>query len=238
MSMSNKGREVVLVMSDLQAPFEHQDTVHFLKWAKDKFKPTKVVNIGDEADFHSISNYDPNPDGLSPGDELAKAIEHLKPIYKLFPDVMVCTSNHTARPFRKAYKFGLPAVFLKDYREFLKAPKGWKWADYWDVDGVRYEHGEGFSGPLGARKAALGNMMPTVIGHLHSHAGILFSANSKHLIWGMNVGSMIDIKSYAFAYGKHLVDKPIISIGIVTKQVPQVVPMTLDKFGRWTGPSK
>lgn len=233
--MDNKGKEIVLAISDLQLPFEHKDALHFLRWVKDKYRPTAVVNIGDEIDCHALSDYDHDPDGYSAGHELEKSIERLQDYYKLFPNTMVCTSNHTARPFRRAHKFGIPRAYLKEYHEFLRAPKGWKWADYWDVDGVRYEHGEGQSGPLGARKAALTNMMPTVIGHLHSHAGILYSANAKHLIWGMNVGCLIDVHAYAFAYGKKLSDKPILSVGIINKQVPMVVPMILDKHGRWLG---
>lgn len=235
LGLNNKGANTVLAISDLQIPFEHKDALEFLKWVKGKYKPTKVVNIGDEVDMHALSDYDHDPDGYSAGHELEKSIERLQEYYKLFPQTLVCTSNHTARPFRRAHKFGIPRAYLRDYAEFLKAPKGWVWSDKHEIDGVAYEHGEGQSGPLGALKAALANMQPTVIGHLHSHAGIQYSANSKHLIYGFNVGCLIDVNSYAFAYGKKLTQKPIIGVGIITKGIPQYVPMLLDKHGRWVG---
>lgn len=233
--IENKGSKVVLTISDMHAPFQHPDHVAFLKWLKEKYRPDEVVCLGDELDAHALSDYDHDPDGMSAGDELVAAIESLQPIYKLFPKVKVCTSNHTARPYRQAYKHGIPRAFLRDYKEFLKAPKGWEWADSWEVDGVIYEHGEGFSGQNAALKAAQANMQSTVIGHVHSFASIQYNANPRHLIFGMNSGCLIDVKKYAFEYGKKHKNKPIIGTGLVIKGVPVFVPMLLDKHGRWIG---
>lgn len=167
MTLTNKGKYRVLVVPDLQCPFDHRDAPAFLSWAKKKYSPDIVVNIGDEMDFNAISDWDHDPDGMSAGQELKKGIEHLQEYYDLFPNSKVCISNHTARPFRRAFKYGIPSAFIRDYREFLKAPKGWEWRDHWEVDGIRYEHGEGQSGSLGALRAALKNGQSTVIGHLH-----------------------------------------------------------------------
>ncbi len=212
----------------------HQDAVAFLGEVKRIHKPTKIVLLGDELDMHALSDYDHDPDGLSAGDELNAGIAQIQPIYKMFPVAKVCTSNHTARPFRQAYKHGIPRAFLRDYREFLQAPKGWEWAERWEVDDVWYEHGEGFSGQNAAIKAALGNMNSTVIGHIHSFAGVQYNANPKHLVFGFNVGCLIDHKQYAFAYGRTIKNKPIIGVGVVTKGVPTFIPMSLDRHGRWT----
>lgn len=228
-------KEIVMAVGDLHAPFMHADTVPFLKDVKAKHKPTEIVIEGDEADMHALSDYDHDPDGLSAGGELEAAIEQLQPIYKLFPNASVCTSNHTARPFRQAYKHGIPKAFLKDYKDFLQAPKGWTWADDFEIDGVKYEHGEGQTGQNGAIKAALGNMQSTVIGHIHSFAGIQYSANPKHLVFGFNVGCLIDKDAYAFAYGKKIKHKPILGVGLVIKGIPLFIPMQLDKHGRWNG---
>lgn len=231
--MDNNGRERVLAIGDLHAPFEHPDALEFLRWVKKRFEPTKTVIMGDEADFHAISDYDHDPDGDSPGRELARAIEHLKEFYVEFPKARVCTSNHTSRPFRKAYKTGLPKAVFRSYREFLRAPKGWYWDDKFEIDGVVYQHGDPFTGKDAAIKAAQANMQSTVIGHVHSFAGIQYNANHKHLYYGFNVGCLIDAKSYAFSYGKTLPNKPIIGCGIITRGVPTFVPMLLDSKGRW-----
>ena len=233
MKVENKGEKIVMAIGDMHFPFQHPDTIPFLRWAKAKFKPNSFVCIGDEIDAHALSDYDHDPDGMSAGDELLKALEGLKQIYKLFPKMLVCTSNHTARPYRKALKHGIPRAFLRDYHEFLEAPKGWQWAEKWEVDGVVFEHGEGVSGAAGALKAATGNSQSTVIGHLHSWAGIQYLANPRHLIYGFNVGCLIDKDAYAFAYGKSMKAKPVIGVGFIIKGVPLFVPMLLGKDGRW-----
>lgn len=231
--VDNKGKSRVLVISDLQLPFEHKDSLAFLKWAKKKYSPDKVVCIGDEIDFNALSNFDHDPDGYSPGHELKVALEHLQEYYDLFPKVDACTSNHTDRPLRRAFTAGIPSAFIRSYKEFLQAPKGWNWAHSWEIDGIIYEHGEGFSGHMGALNCALKNGAPTVIGHIHSHAGILYSADSRRIIYGFNVGCLIDKDAYAFRYGKNLKHKPLLGIGIVDKGIPQWVPMLLDTRGRW-----
>lgn len=225
----------VLVISDSHAPFSHRDILPFLKAVAAKYKTNEVVHIGDEADFAAISSFDLDPDGYSAGKELEAAIEALKKMYKLFPEVKVCTSNHTARPFKKAFHHGIPKAFLRDYREFLQAPKKWNWKDSWEIDGIKYQHGEGFSGQAGALKAAMANMQSTVIGHIHAFAGIQYNANPHHLIFGMNVGCLIDNTAYAFSYGRLLVNKPIISCGVVLDGLPLLVPMKLNANGRWVG---
>lgn len=231
--MDNKGKYRILAISDLQEPFSHQDAPAFLKWVKKKYAPDIVVNVGDEVDFHALGDWDHDPDGLSAGDELKAAIENLQVYYDLFPKTFVCVSNHTARPFRRAFKHGIPRAFLRDYREFLQAPAGWQWADRWEFDGVIYEHGEGFSGAAGAIKCAQKNGQPTVIGHIHSFAGIQYHANERDIIFGFNVGCLIDRHKYAFKYGKHMGNKPILGVGIIDKGIPCYIPMLLDSKGRW-----
>lgn len=227
------GKETVLIIPDLQIPFHHPDALAFLSWMKGKYKPTKVVCIGDEVDMHALSDYDHDPDGYSAGDELKAAIKELKRFYKVFPDVMAVTSNHTARPFRRAFKCGIPRAFLRDYHEFLEAPLGWEWRDSWEIDGVHYFHGEGFSGATAHHKAAITRGQPVVHGHIHSHAGIHYISSMKELIFGFNVGCLIDVKAYAFAYGKNTPSRPILGAGVVDRGVPIFVPMLLSANGRW-----
>ncbi len=229
------GKEIVLAIPDLHYPFAHKDHLTFLAAIVKKYQPTQVVCLGDEIDAHALSDYTHDPDGYSAGHELERAVDNLKVLYKKFPNVRVCTSNHTARPFRRAQKFGLPSALLKSYKEFLEAPKGWHWADSWEIDGIIYEHGEGFSGQNAALKAAQANMQSTVIGHVHSYAGIQYHANPKLLIFGFNVGCLINRKAYAFSYGTKLKTKPIIGAGIIHKGIPVFIPMKLDSQGNWIG---
>lgn len=226
---------IVLAIPDLHCPFQHPDAFKFLQAVKKKYKPNKVVCLGDEMDGHAISMHDSDPDGMSAGKELEQAKVELNKLYKIFPNVLVCTSNHGSLPYRRAYKFGIPKAFLKSYKEFLDAPQGWEWADEHEIDNVIYEHGESFSGQQGAIKSANANMQSTVIGHIHSFAGIQYSANQKHLIFGFNVGCLIDNAAYAFAYGKKFKAKPILGCGIIVDGIPTFIPMILTSKGKWTG---
>jgi hypothetical protein len=229
----SKCEKNVMAIGDLHEPFAHPDAPDFLDWIRKKFKPDTFVCLGDEIDGHAMSNYESDPDGFSPGMELDAAIQKLRTYYQMFPRMHVCTSNHTARPFRKAFSSGIPARVLKGYREILDAPAGWEWRDQWRIDGVAYEHGEGQIGQNAAMRAADGNMCPTVIGHIHSFAGIQYNANAETLYWGFNVGCLINRDAYSFRYGKHFKRKPIIGCGLVERGVPRFVPMLLDRKGRW-----
>jgi len=225
----------VMAIPDLHCPFQHRDAFEFLSVVAKKQKPDVILCLGDEADQHALSQHTHDPDGMSPGDELNAAVKALKPLYQLFPNVKVCTSNHGARPFRRAMEFGIPKAYLKDYREFMQAPAGWEWRDRWEIDNVVYAHGEGVSGAEGALKMAVANMKPTVIGHLHGDAGIRFWANSAALLWGMNAGWLGDQHAYSMAYGKHSLKKGILACGIVNRGMPFLLPMVVDRNNRWTG---
>lgn len=229
-----RGKETVLVISDTQCPFQHKDAYKFLEYVKKKYKPTKVVHIGDECDFHALSRYFKDPDGFSAGTELDYAVDALQPLYKMFPKVQVCTSNHVDRPYQRAFEAGLPKSFIKDINEVIKAPKGWEWRDRWVIDGVSYVHGHNLPGGKHAIQRACSEYQgPVVFGHVHAHAGVYYKATDNELMFGMNVGCLIDTNAYAFIYGKKYIFKPILGCGIVNKGLPQFVPMLLNTSGRW-----
>lgn len=204
-----------LVISDLQAPFQHRHALDFLRDTYRKWKCKKVICIGDEVDYHAISFHDKDPDGMGAMDEFRCALKFMKKLYKLFPKVEAVTSNHTARPFRVANKYGIPSHFLKGYKQLLEAPKGWNWQDKIFDKNVLYIHGEGYSGQYGAKNAAMRNRISTVIGHIHAHGGILYHSSDTDLIYGLNSGCLIDVHAYAFRYGKHFKDKPTLGCGVV-----------------------
>jgi hypothetical protein len=228
-------KNVVLAIPDIHFPAHHPDLFKFLKAVKKKFKPSEVVCLGDEIDAAGLGDWDKDPDSASPGDELKASVALMVKLYDIFPKVKVCISNHTDRIYRKPFKAGIPKALIKSYADILQAPEGWQWNEFWEIDGIIYEHGEGFCGQQGALKAAQANMQSTVIGHLHAYAGIQYYANARHLVWGFNVGCLIDRKNPAFNYSKHIKAKPIIGIGIIEDGIPRFVPMILDKSGRWTG---
>lgn len=225
----------ILVIPDIQVPFMHEDAYDFLAAIKKAYKPDIVIQIGDLADQHYFSRYGPSTKSKGGKDEMEQASIQLDPLKKLFPNMYICWGNHDLRIFQKAGEVGIDASLLKSYEEMLKMPKGWKIADSWEFDGVLFEHGIGRSGSQGAIAAAKANMKSTVIGHLHSHAGILWYGNKSHLLFGFNVGALIDDRKYAFEYGRFTSSKSILGCGLVIDGTPVFIPMVVNKDHRWEG---
>ena len=220
------GKDVVLVISDLQCPFAKKDYIEFLESVFHQYKCSRVVCIGDELDFHTLSKYPNHPEAYGTIDEIALGVKQLRPLYKLFPDLDIVTSNHGDRISKAASDAGIPADFLKPYKEIIGAPDGWKWHDYIIIDGVLYEHGTQYGGQYGHIKACQDNRMSTVIGHIHSHAGVQYIKNRlSERIFGMNVGSLVDQLSYGMSYAIRGRNRSILSCGVVKEgQQAIVVP--------------
>lgn len=229
--MNNK---CVLIISDLHAPYGHPDTVAFLKAVKKKYKPTRVIQSGDEADFAAISYHDKDNDLDAAGPELEKAIKALRPIYKLFPNVEVLESNHGSLVMRKALTNGMSRKFFKSPGEILQAPKGWSW--HFDLtitlpNGQRcyFHHSKGK--PL---KTGQLYGMSHVCGHLHESFDIQYWSTPEALHFAMTVSSLVNKKSLAMAYCKNNQKRPIVGVGLIIDSLPILIPMRLDSRGRWT----
>jgi hypothetical protein len=220
---------------DLHCPFMRADAAEFIQAAQEKFKPTVTVLAGDELDQHAISAHDADPNGFSPGHELTAGLKQLEQIYAIIKEALVCESNHGQRPFKRAYKSGLPSQYLKTYAEFMDAPQGWVWADEFEIDGVVYTHGEAATGANGALNLAIRMGKSQAVGHWHGNAGASYFYNGTSLLFGLYSGCLIDADAYAFRYGKHSKQKPILGLSIIDNGLPTFVPMQLDAQKRWTG---
>jgi hypothetical protein len=206
---------ITLTIGDIHEPFGHKKYCTFIQRQVDRWKPDRILSIGDEVDQCALGNYDTDPDGMSAGDELKQAIAAMQKWYKAFPHITVVESNHGLRPFKKAFKAGLPQAYLRGYHEFLQAPKGWKWVEDEDIDGVHYFHGEPFLGETAALKAAKSHRQSVVIGHVHCHGGVMYSETRTGRIFGLNVGCGIDETRYAFKYSKRNASKATLGCGVV-----------------------
>jgi hypothetical protein len=218
----------ILVLPDLQVPFQHKYSLQFLKRVRDQYKTDTVICVGDEADACALSKYPKDPDGMSAGDELRKTRRALKPFYEAFPDVLVCNSNHQQRLYKRAYEAGIPRELIVGYGAYLCAPRGWRWADGWTVGGIRFEHGDRASGALTGPKLIDANHRSTVYGHHHSTAGLGYVRKGTLTLFWMNVGCLIDENSYAMSYTKMSRTKPVLSCGVVIDGIPNLVPMIKD----------
>jgi hypothetical protein len=199
----------VLIIGDLHEPFCLDGYLEFCKKTYAKYNCNKVVFIGDVIDSHYSSYHETDPDGMGGGDELDLAIKKIGKWYKAFPDADVTIGNHDLIVMRKAHTGGIPKKWIKSFNEVLETP-GWRFVDEVIIDLVLYCHGIGSKAHIKAQK----NMQSTACGHHHIEAYVHWFVGRIQKVFGLQVGSGLDIKSYAAAYGKWF-PKPAIGCGVV-----------------------
>jgi predicted phosphodiesterase len=209
----------VLVVGDIHEPVTHPAYLRFIKDLRDKWKPTKVVLIGDVVDHHGISFHAKNPDCPGPKDEMEQTLQGIKKWHREFPEAEVMIGNHDERVHRLAATVGISKKFLRDYAEVWETP-GWEWKMETRIDGVRYLHGTGASGMRPASLMAQQSAMNTVIGHVHHAAGFQWAAGPAHRLFGLDTGCGIDREAAAMAYGRDTVRKPMLGAGLVIDGEP------------------
>lgn len=227
----------ILHIPDQHIPYHHKDMLPFLAAVAAAFPIDLVVNAGDEVDMHAMSFHDSDPNLDSAGMELEKSKPTLRKLYDLFPEQLVCASNHGSMTFRKAKAHGIPVQMLKSYRDVLfpvHGAPGWSWGEFWYVrtplGTVKFQHQS--SNPVANAAHDRCNLM---VGHNHGKFQIEYAASRDFLYWGATGGCLIDNESYAYAYGKNSTNKPIIGCTIIMEGRPILIPMILDTEGRWTG---
>ena len=225
----------ILIISDTHIPYHHPDLIPFLKEIKSIYKPDRIIHIGDEVDKHAMSMHDSDPDLPSAGDELKISLPVIKELENLFPKMDILDSNHGSLVYRRALKHGIPKAYLRDYNEFLQVGNKWNWHDDLTVETsngpVNFCHGKvGY-----VLKLAQSMGMSCVQGHYHSSYSIKYYGNSLGLYFGLQVGCLIDKDSLAFRYNKTQKARPSIGLGMIINGLPKLIPMVLNKYGKWIG---
>ena len=233
--MSKINTKRILVISDQHMPYEHPDMFRFLNAVKKKYKPTCVVNIGDEADKHAMSFHDSDPELFSAGDELKEALKKIRKLEKMFPEQFVLHSNHGSMVMRKFLANGIPRAYARPLEDVYDTP-GWEWHEELVLElpngqPVYFCHGKKRDGIKLAQQYG----MCVVQGHFHEVMKIDYTGNPRELIWSMQVGCLLDKKSLAYAYNKLNPRRPILGTGLIINSQPLLVPMVLDRKGRWVG---
>lgn len=228
----------ILLVSDMHLPYGHQDTLPFLAYLKAKYKPTRVICLGDELDKHSLSFHSHDPDLASPSDELARALPMIKQLKKMFTKMDILESNHGSLAYRRAKANGIPRGYLKSYNDVLGVDSDWVWHYEMTItlpnsNKVYLHHGK--AADIKKLSTSLG--MCAVSGHYHQTFKVDYWANSLGLYWGMNVGCLIDDKSLAFAYNNCNLHRPLIGTGLIIDSQPVLVPLLMDENGSWIKPS-
>lgn len=229
----------ILVIPDAHAPYNHPDSIPFLRAVANVLAPDRVINLGDETDQHAMSMHDSDPALDAAGPELAKARVFLNELEQLFPEMQLCHSNHGSLIYRRAFKSGIPAEYIKPYRDFIFPQgngRGWEWADEFRVtlpDGSVVTFRHHFVG----NKNQVGHGIRSHIcqGHEHGKFYVVYDQTTAAQNWALLSGCLIDVDSMAFAYGKMYEGKPILGCSAIIESQPILIPMLLDANNRWTG---
>jgi predicted phosphodiesterase len=204
------------VIGDTHLPYELEGYMEFCVKTFNDWDCDWYVHIGDLIDHHSLSFHDSEPMLQGAYGEMMDARERLKPWYDAFPQLQLVQGNHDLIPARQLKRIGMDAeVWMRPLKEIYDMPDGWEMVDTVEIDDVLYHHGYTACGANGFRNDAIKRMCRTVSGHAHGNAGVSATASQHRLVWGMAVGCGVDVDSMAMAYGKHFLQKPIISCGVV-----------------------
>jgi hypothetical protein len=192
----------VLVIGDLHEPFCLDGYLDWCLEQYETFNCSQTIFIGDVIDNH-YSSYHETYGGnelMTGSDELELAITKIAKWYDAFDEVgtKVIIGNHDRLIMRKAQTSAIPSKWIKSYKEVLGTPN-WDFVERFEQDGVQYIHGEGGT----ARTKCRADMMNTVQGHLHTQCYTEHYVGKRFRVYGTQVGSGINHKSYAMAYAKY-----------------------------------
>lgn len=226
----------ILVIGDIHIPFHHRDAFDFLDALSSKFKPDKVISIGDEVDWHSISFHSHSPDLMSPSDELKTSIKHIKNLEAMFPKMDIVESNHGSLVYRKQQAVGLPSSVFRTYNQIYGVSDKWKW--YMDIT-LKMSNGaflylcHGKTSNVLRLSQSMG--MSAVSGHFHELFCVHYWANSLGLYFAAQTGCLVDDDSLAMSYNNTNLKRPILGSLVIENGHPRLIPMVLNKKGRWIG---
>ena len=225
---NHKRSNVIGIISDTHYPFAHKAHLNFLYETFNKFQVNRVVHIGDLVDGHSWSYHESANGAVSPSKESELAQKDIDKLFKTFGSGDLVMGNHDLLISRKAQTHNIPKKFLKTFEEIWNFPKGWNTHNHITIDDVLYIHGTGKSGVNASVSLMTDYRQSVVSGHTHSAGGVSYRASYRDLTFGLNVGCLIDVDSYAMEYGRNFSKKPTLGCGIVIDgKVGFFIPMDL-----------
>jgi predicted phosphodiesterase len=205
--------ERIVIVSDLQIPYHDPKAVHNLIDFIKRYKPDRVVSIGDEIDLPQVSKWEKGRMGEYAGtigkdrDATVKILEQLR-----VTDVI--RSNHTDRLFNyiASYAPGLYGIPELQLENFLRLPE--LGITYWRKPmpiapnwvAVHGDHGR-ISQVAGqtALKQALQHGKSLVCGHTH-RLGLSSVTEASggivgRIVTGLEVGNLMSFKKAFYTHG-------------------------------------
>lgn len=183
----------VLICPDVHLPYHHKQSWDtFLEVAR-KWKPDKLVILGDMVDFDEVSSHPKDPTKRVPFDEEVRKsnveMDRLSKIY--IPEVYFCEGNHETRLLRYLGDRAPELAGVVNVRQLLQIrDRGWKWVSYGDyctIGKLHFTHDVGFSGENAAKQSVMAFGGNIIIGHTHRAVGHYVSTinGDRHVGWTM-----------------------------------------------------
>lgn len=214
-----------LIIPDLHEPCSRKGALRFCQDLRDKLKPKRIILIGDVVDWHSVSFHAKHPEMPGPKDEFELAYKCIQRWYKAFPKATVILGNHDRRIVRLAESVNIPSFCIRNYKETWGTP-GWEWVDDLILDEIYFTHGDGCGSSLYPAYNMVRKMgMSCVLGHHHSAAGIKWLVNPLRRMFGLDVGSLIDDKTMAFAYNQKQIMRSVLGAAAIKDGHPEYIEM-------------
>lgn len=247
----DSSNERVLLISDLHAPYHHQDAYDFLEALSLKYKFDRIINLGDEMDYHFASFHTVEPEALGGQQELEEGRELMRKLEALFPEVDLVDSNHGSMAYRKAKEAGLPKHLIMPYRDAIfgeltawgevhrpgNRGHGWRWHPNLTIQlpqvGDLYIAHQIAADARNAVRRIHGNIAQ---GHFHTEFAIRYEESpTKGLLFGISGGCLIDDRKVAFNYNKLTPARPVIGCAAIIDGCPKLFPMLRNSDNRWIG---
>ena len=186
---------------------------------QERWKTDTTVFIGDIVDAHRWGRWDPHHKALSSEAEYKQALKRVAWWHENFPNSTVTIGNHDERAIKQARSVGIPDSLITSYKTAWQTPT-WEWVSAITIDGVRYFHGEGFSGKFPHVNAAITSMKSTVMGHIHTVSAVQWMKKPGGKFFGMCVGCGVNSSHPYMAYAAKHPSKPMLSCGVVIEGRP------------------
>jgi len=231
--------ESVLVFSCTQAPFHHIDALPFLSMVKAQYAPDLTVCAGDELDLQFLKKAFMGADSPGPMLELQQGKEFIAQLGRIFPRLLLLSSNHVKSRIKFAQAQGnIPSPMLRDWRDIIEAPIDWVWRDYLSLRNWLIEHGHDID------KGSRANLAEQAIkrfdrplsiarGHIHSEFG-------EHVkpVWVTRerqvrlcyVGALMDPCKVSYTRAP-----TVLGCTLLFRGIPLPIPMVTDRSNRWVG---
>jgi len=219
----------ILFISDTHAPFQHPKVLSFLKAVKEKFNPERVFHLGDLADQYMFSSYSKIPEADSLSTELRKTRKFVEQLGELFPKMIIVSSNHDDRLYKRSRLAGVPKEMILPYSKLIGSDTlDWRWVNDYTIrlpnkSHLYMAHTKGQS----TLRLAQTLGMNVIVGHHHNSFGSQYFTTPKGVMWATDCGCLISDDSYAFAYNKMSLIRPTLGCTMVVDSKPINIPMEL-----------